>query len=331
MTGILQPLITRETTTSLSSSVDERSHHARKLLTTRPSGVRGERTSVSDKEMVRQAGIQECIIFPWMTAYKIWWTITAVGAIFTVFFVPFQIAFNDASAVVEYALTLIFVVDIFVNFNLAFYKEEILVFERREIFHDYFGGMFWIDFIGVFPFETFALLLAGNPGGSNNEALYFSLLRLLQFVRLHRMKRLSYVMQYDARISLLWFTLIRNFGAVLTVTHLAACAMYFLARLHDFDETTWLGPHVEGLDGFERYVAALYWSIVTFCTVGKIARKLYCFSPQNVLLTFYSCRLRRFFSCFKVCLIALCHSSICPFQILTFSFTASLKCGENLR
>ena len=52
--------------------------------------------------------------------------------------------------------------------------------------------------------------------------------------------------------------------------------MYFLARLRDFDETTWLGPIVENMSGFDRYVTSLYWSIVTFATVGYGD-----FSPSN--------------------------------------------------
>lgn len=264
MTDILQPLVKQQRVTS----------DARKVLRTRPSGVRGEGTSMDMQVLVEKANIHG-IIFPWMTSYKVWWALTALGAIFTVFFAPFQIAFqgepgtfNDASAVVELVLTMVFAADIAVNFNLAFYKTEVIVFERKEIFWEYFGGMFWVDFVGVFPFETTALFIAGELGDNSSEALYYSLLRLLRFVRLHRMKHLSDILQYNARVSLLWFTLIRNFAVVLCVTHVEACIMYFLARLRNFGEETWLGPIVEDMTGFERYVTALYWSIVTFCTVG---------------------------------------------------------------
>jgi hypothetical protein len=44
--------------------------------------------------------------------------------------------------------------------------------------------------------------------------------------------------------------------------------MFFLARLNDFDENTWLGPLVFEMNGVERYVVSLYWSVVTFATVG---------------------------------------------------------------
>lgn len=252
---------------------------ARKTLKSQPSGVLGKSTTSSDRRMVEEADI-DGILFPWMKAYKIWSGITVVGAIFTVFFVPYQIAFqkeagafNDAAAIVYYILMVIFFVDITVNFNLAFYQNEMMVFERTQIAKSYCRGMFWIDFFGVFPFEYVALVISRENNGEdskNNKALlYLSLFRLLGFLRLHRMKPLQDMLQYNSKVSLIWFTLIRNFAVALVVTHFSACVMYFLARLNDFDdENTWLGPLVFEMNGLERYVVSLYWSVVTFATVG---------------------------------------------------------------
>lgn len=86
------------------------------------------------------------------------------------------------------------------------------------------------------------------------------------------MKKLSDILQYDARISLLWFTMLRNFGALLALTHIEACTMYFLARLHNFDEKTWLGPVVADMDGLDRYVTSLYLVSLILCLhVGDAA------------------------------------------------------------
>ena len=278
MDSSTQPLIQKPQVLDETSQEESYSKNARKVLLSRPSGVLNDGTFVSDQQMVQKANVQERIIFPWMTGYKIWWSITAVGAIFTVMFGPYQIAFEDepgvltdTSGIIEMILNGIFAVDILVNFNLAFYSDqEVMVFERRKICQAYLRRMFWVDLIGVFPFETLALALSGNLGSTSRDALLYSLLRLLRFVRLHRMKRLSDVLQYNARISLLWFTLLRNFAAVFVVAHFEACLMYFLARLNDLDpETTWIGSHIESDNSdFQRYITSLYWSIITFCTVG---------------------------------------------------------------
>ncbi|CAJ1949307.1 unnamed protein product [Cylindrotheca closterium] len=251
------------------------STHALELLQSRPTGVlMGGGPFFTDRKMVEKAEIHG-VIFPWMSAYKIWWWITAIGAIFTVFFAPFEIGFqeepgtfSDFEGYSEIISTGIFVIDIFVNFNLAFYKHGKIIFERGKIFSNYLNRMFWVDLIGVFPFETIVLLLTGHLGDKGKVALLASLLRMLRFVRLHRMQKLSDMLQFDPRVSLLWFTLIRNFVAVFALTHIEACFMYFLARYHDFGADTWLGPLVEETTGTSRYIVSLYWSIVTFCTVG---------------------------------------------------------------
>ena len=252
------------------------------LLHKRPTSVLGQGPAVVDK-MIMKAAVHNHLFFPWMPAYRAWWTFTIVGAILTVFFGPFQVAFqkepgsfNQAADYFELALNAIFFSDILVNFNLAVYKNEMLVFDRKEICREYLHGMFWVDFVGVFPFESIAVWLWSNR---SPDVLLFSLLRLLRFVRLHRIAKLSDILQYDARVSLLWFTVLRNLAVVLVSTHMEACLMYFLARLHNFDDDTWLGPHlVHTMTGFQRYITALYWSIVTFCTVGYGD-----FSPGNAL------------------------------------------------
>jgi hypothetical protein len=277
------PLLLRRNSTTMEDSED-----ARKILATGPTGVRGEGpTTLGERQMVEMADIRG-IVFPWDPLYQAWWSLTAVGAIVTAFFCPFHIAFENLpgaaaaaattttndyylpSQSIEWVVNGIFCLDIVLNFNLAFYKHERIVFERQEIAVAYVqNGMFGIDLMGVFPFETLALALTGELGKNSTQALLLSLLRCLRFVRLHRMKRLSDLLQYNARVSLLWFTMIRNFATVILLTHCEACALYFSARLHDFDEGTWLGPHMaDEMSTFQCYVTALYLSIVTFCTVG---------------------------------------------------------------
>lgn len=241
------------------------------LLRSRPNGVVG--ASLDESVLFKQAHHTRGVLFPWMLSYRIWWTFTALGAILTLFLVPFQIAFsnepghfNDIMSDLEELLTALFAVDILITFNLAFYKQEVLIFERPLIVREYvWGGRFLVDLLGVVPCEKVALWIAGRVNiiddtreGDSTTSLLFSLFRLFAFVRLYRMKQLSYVIQYDARVSLLWFTLMRNFGAVWALTHVEACSMYFLARLRDFDPDTWLGPRVHEMSGFQRYITALY-------------------------------------------------------------------------
>ena len=195
----------------------ESMHAARQLLSTKLAGVRNVKaTGHTDREVVEQAGIQG-LLFPWHTSYRVWWAIMVSATILTAFFCPYTIAFevrmgafSKGSATIEFMLAAIFVLDIFVNFNRAFHVGEVLVYERSEIVKHYCRKLFWVDCVGVFPFSVVALAIAGEVGEDTNRALLISMLRLLQLVRLYRMYRFFYHLQYNAQVSLLYFTLLRN-------------------------------------------------------------------------------------------------------------------------
>lgn len=241
-----------------------------RMLHARPSGVHtGGATGKSDREVVQKANIRG-VLFPWMTSYKIWWYTTIVATLFTVFFCPINIGFqkepglfNDAAAVIEGILSAVFALDIVVKFNLAFHKEGVLVFQRKQIIKNYMSRMFWVDLIAVFPFGNIALGIANLSGQESSKALLLSLLNLLTLVRVYRLRKFSNLVQFNARISLVTYTLLRNFSVALAVTNFSGCIMYFIARVDGFGDDTWIGPIVDGLSGVDRYITSLYWSTVT--------------------------------------------------------------------
>lgn len=179
-------------------------------------------------------------------------------------------AWSTNSAIMEIVIGSIFALDIIVNFNLAYYDDSgNIVFARRSIAMKYTKGMFWVDLVGVFPFYLVSLAIAGQIGESNALTQNLALLRLFTLVRLHRVPKFFSIMKYKSKISLISLTLMRDLSAVMTWTHMWACIMFFIARELAFDpESTWLGSDISSMTGFEQYVTSLYWSVVTFTTVG---------------------------------------------------------------
>ena len=165
---------------------------------------------------------------------------------------------------------LIFVVDIPINFNLTYLDDEgKMVYDRKQIARHYVRFFFWIDVIGVFPFYAISLWIAGQWGQDSSLAEGLSLFRLSKMVRLHRIVQLFGMLQYNPHISFMWLTLIRNTSFALVWTHFNACMFYFIARMENFHEdNTWIGGSLEGLNTAQAYILSLYWSIVTFATVG---------------------------------------------------------------
>ena len=235
-------------------------------------------TTDLDRIRLKDEKKKQYLIMPWSKKYKTWWGFTVFCSIWTVFFETYAIAFAPAGlqggrpgmAIFSYGLTGIFLIDIAVNFNLAAYNENgELVFHRREIAQLYQRNMFWYDIISVFPFYFFSLVFVGELGEDNSLTRFLSLFRLLRLIRLYRVIELFDTLAQSTKISFMTLTLTRNFGFALIWTHFAACVMYFTARQYDFrEDETWIGGQVYALNDFERYMTTLYWSIVTFTTVG---------------------------------------------------------------
>jgi hypothetical protein len=223
---------------------------------------------------VLQETNKSLIIWPWNKYYISWWSLTVAGALFTIFTETYAIAFSpaglypygDAASIIEYILDSIFFIDIMVTFHLVYYDDDKeLVLDKKKIARHYLkGGMFWRDFAGVFPFYAVALAITGELGHDSKKAQYLALLRLVKLVRLHRAKQLFDSLQYNTHVSLMSFTLIRNFCFALVWSHFSACVFYFIARQFDFDpDDTWIGGSLNDRNKFERYVTSLYWSVVT--------------------------------------------------------------------
>lgn len=256
----------------------------REVLTINPEGVRTTmslrcKTNTTAIEVIDSSGRRNWIISSIGYSYRIWWYSIVTGAILTMFVTPYQIAFQETQSVfkqlvdvLEKFLLLLFVVDILINFNLALYKDDKLILDRRQITTEYLRRSFWIDILGVFPFATIISWCATKLDASYETLLILSLFRLLHFVRTRRLVKFSDDLRWDARVSLLMYTMIRNLTLVLFNCHLQACTFYFLARLYHFDKSTWIGPHRRIIDSnseeLEAYVTALYMCVTTFATVG---------------------------------------------------------------
>jgi hypothetical protein len=213
------------------------------------------------------------VIFPWNRRYRYWWALTVFCALLTVFTETYAVAFSpsssylsgDALSVIEYVLVSIFLFDIVVNFHLVYYDaDDHLIVDKKEIALHYLKGLFWIDLAGIFPLYLVALAISGDLGSDSDAAPFLSLLRLVKLVRLHRVAQLFAELQYNPRVSLMWLTLLRNFGFAVLWSHFSACIFFFIARQYDFDpDRSWIGGSIGSMDGSEKYLTSLYYSMVT--------------------------------------------------------------------
>ena len=233
-------------------------------LITTPSGVRNiNHIDRSGHQTIQNHAHNEHFngtLYPWSQFYRTWWHFTAIGAIVTAFVTPYQVAFEEdigwfkqSANLMANVLTGIFTVDIVVNFNLAYWKDEQFVFDKVQIAREYGRSLFWIDALGVIPFGSIVHFVAEHHDLSSDTILKLNLLYFLRFVRLSRIKKVSEELRNNVCINLLTYTLLRNFAVVVVACHIQSCIMYFLARIRHFDEDTWLGPELyQSETSFER-------------------------------------------------------------------------------
>lgn len=94
--------------------------------------------------------------------------------VINIFYVPMKLSFkieniNETVQVfVETLPSILFILEIILNFNTAFYKKGVMYTSRKDIFKNYISGNLKLDLIAVFPFliskfnvpyTDFALLL----------------------------------------------------------------------------------------------------------------------------------------------------------------------------
>lgn len=186
--------------------------------------------------------------------------------------VPFRICFSvpvtGAWVSLEFTFTLVFILDIFVNFNTGFYMKGELVMTRKLIVKNYLKFWFWLDLLASFPYYW----LSDGPFSDepSDENLYrapqvlrlIKLFRLLRLLRLAKLKRiLMKIEDHIASNSLATlFVLLRLLSVVFFIAHWTACWWYFIGSQEMASHpVTWvLDAQIENAATVDRYITALY-------------------------------------------------------------------------
>mmetsp|Transcript_18159 Transcript_18159/g.36614 ORF Transcript_18159/g.36614 Transcript_18159/m.36614 type:complete len:611 (-) Transcript_18159:819-2651(-) len=163
--------------------------------------------------------------------------------------VPIAIAFAVESSgwqwYMEVSFSLLFLVDLVLNFNLGYYHDGLMVRTRKRIALRYFQGWFWIDAPSSVPVELIELYLTTVHDSEAPDGL--AILRVLRMFRLVRLLRLLKVDQYLSRleeefeVNLRLMRLVQLIIKLLFISHLVGCGWMAMATLADEpDQPTWL-------------------------------------------------------------------------------------------
>lgn len=167
--------------------------------------------------------------------------------------------FDEPIVLIDIIIDVIYAIDIFLNFRIAFYHQGELCLESSEIARNYIKSYFVFDLISM-------LSIIGRIS-LNNPLRVLVLVVLLRIVHLPQLlAKIEDYFQFSRQISSL-YQLGKLVMAIILFAHWCGCILYSIARVET--GPTWItaaGLNSNDLD--EIYVACLYWAIATMATIG---------------------------------------------------------------
>jgi len=232
----------------------------------------------------RSIAVHKCLFPPRSLLLDLWQLILALSILYTAIIFPYNLAFNDLTdsviPILDLVVDLCFVLDLFVNLNLAYIDADFeLVTNRRLIFKRYLRSWFISDVLSCLPIITSELWL-----GMEGQGQYSELLRLLRLPRLYRLAKIIRILDTSSPagqnrlLEKCKDVLKLNHGSVKLLTtvlmigiaiHLAACFWFLSAKASDLQPETWVA-RIGQVDApaSTQYLASVYWAVTTLATVG---------------------------------------------------------------
>jgi voltage-gated potassium channel len=211
------------------------------------------------------------VIIREQSTFRFCWDVLVLAlVVLSCVLVPYQLAFVHSAEQVPnglmFAISLVFLVDIGLNFNTSYREAGSEIVDPAAIREHYMRGHFTVDLLASIPFGML-LLVAGNPQvGAFSAVLLVRLLVLLRlarfFVILGRWESFSWTDPAYLRV-------LKYMGMVLIFAHCIACLWFGVARMDGYPEDSWVvAAGIEDSDPITQYVRSLYWTITTMTTVG---------------------------------------------------------------
>jgi hypothetical protein len=177
--------------------------------------------------------------------YLIWDLLITVGVTLAALHIPVELVFGDqkyrALVYFDWVLTLLFFVDVCLNFRRPVIIKGTIIHDSRLLAKHYVTGWFVIDLLAAVPFR----LLFGI---TSLQLLRLSkLARVLQLMRQWRQRKIQNAVFLRLAFFVFWLGLI---------THWLSCGWLALR-----------GVSAE-VDAFTNYLRALYWCVTTLSTIG---------------------------------------------------------------
>ncbi|XP_027364339.1 potassium channel KAT3-like [Abrus precatorius] len=220
----------------------------------------------------QETRLRKYIISPFNPQYRAWEMLLVVLVIYSAWICPFEFAFlpykQDALFIIDNIVNGFFAIDIMLTFFVAYLDNHsyLLVDDPKRIAIRYLSTWFAFDVCSTVPLQSFSFLFTNH-----SSELGFKAFNMFRLWRLRRVSSLFARLEKDIRFNYFWTRCTKLIAVTLFAVHCAGCFNYLIADRYPDSKRTWIGamyPNFKEESLWDRYVTAIYWSIVTLTTTG---------------------------------------------------------------
>ena len=169
-----------------------------------------------------------------------------------------ELAFKDdlVSLHILFICFILYLLDIIIKMNTAFYEFGVYVKDRRRILRKYFRQSFFCDFLSIL---AFILGFLKNPILFPTKLLFFSSYKNLRSIFCNF--REQFKAGELSELILLLFRLI-------SIAHFLGCFWHLIGNYsYQNGQDSWISPYIDN-DWSVQYLLSIYWAMTSLCTVG---------------------------------------------------------------
>ncbi|KAK7331360.1 hypothetical protein VNO77_25583 [Canavalia gladiata] len=220
----------------------------------------------------QETRLRRYIISPFNPQYRVWEMVLIVLVIYSAWICPFEFAFlpykQDALFIIDNIVNGFFAIDIVLTFFVAYLDSHsyLLVDDPKRIAIRYLSTWFAFDVCSTVPLQSLSFLFTNH-----SSELGFKVFNMFRLWRLRRVGSLFARLEKDIRFNYFWTRCTKLIAVTLFAVHCAGCFNYLIADRYPDSKRTWIGavyPNFKEESLWDRYVTAIYWSIVTLTTTG---------------------------------------------------------------